>query len=139
MCSFPPMPPLPTSSFDPCSILTGGATSCPITYPNVLGLPVWVVQVAFWALLEIPLTGFGCALNSASAAIAAAFNAFTSGLTSTLLALFTQLGALFSWAGPFAPLLGAFVLGVFVVVVVVVVLFLVDLAKDALELSVDLL
>ncbi len=138
MCSLPPFPTLPTISLDPCSLSTGGNVSCPIVFPNIAGLPVWGAQVVLWVLVYIPLTGLMCFLSGALTVIENALFGFVTGLQADLLAFFTFLAGLFAWAGPWAPLLGAAVLGAWLLIVVLVVLFLATLGEDAAKFAVEL-
>ena len=137
MCSLPPIPTLPTISIDPCSLSTGGQTSCPIIFPDVAALPTWGVQLAFWALLYVPLTGMACILNGIASVVELDFIGFVSSLQAALLAFFTSLASLFAWAGPLAPVLGAAVLGAWVLIVVVVVLVLVNVGEDVAKVVVE--
>lgn len=138
MCSLPPFPTLPTISIDPCSLSTGGNVSCPIIFPDVAGLPVWGVQIVLWLMVYVPLTGLMCFFTAVFSLVANALYTFVTGLQADLLSFFTFLASLFAWAGPWAPLLGAAVLGAWLLIVVLVVLFLATLGEDAAKFAVEL-
>ena len=137
MCTLPPFPTLPTSSIDPCSIVSGGSTSCPITYPSIVGLPVWGVQVVLWVMVYIPLAWLGCFLNATASTISAALYGFVQTVQNALLALFSGMASLFVWAGPWAPILGALVVSLWLVIVVVVVLILVSVGEDVAKVAIE--
>ncbi len=137
MCTLPPFPTLPTSSIDPCSLVSKGALSCPITYPSIVGLPVWGVQVVLWVMVYIPLTWLGCFLNSTASLIETALYGFVTTLQNALVSMFTFLASLFAWAGPWAPILGALVVALWLIIVVVVALVLVDVGEEAAKVAVE--
>lgn len=138
MCSLPPFPSLPTSNFDPCSIITAGSTSCPITYPDPAGLPIWAVQVILWALIELPLGELACSLSGLLTGIQLDINNGLTTLASLLNSFFQGLQSSLAWTGIWAPVAASVIVGAFIFGALALVFWIVDALEDAEHLAVEL-
>lgn len=135
MCSLPPFPAIPT--FGWC-IDIANAQYCSPQIPDPGALPIWVVQVILWALIEVPLGELGCALTGFLAGLTADINGGLTNLSSVLAAFFQDLQGTLAWTGIWAPIAAMAIVGAFIFGVLVLVLWIVDALEDAEHLAVEL-